>query len=95
MTLRFILGPAGSGKTYTCISQMAQLIAADPLGYPLLLLTPQQSTFIYEKSLAAAGQRLCPSGPKSPAPRGRSAAARSERGGPAAGHELRRGPKRG
>lgn len=58
MTLRFILGPAGSGKTYTCISQMAQLIAADPLGYPLLLLTPQQSTFIYEKSLAAA----CPGG---------------------------------
>ena len=58
MTLRFILGPAGSGKTYTCISQMAQLIAADPLGYPLLLLTPQQSTFIYEKSLASA----CPGG---------------------------------
>ena len=58
MTLRFIMGPAGSGKTYTCISQMAQLIAADPLGYPLLLLTPQQSTFIYEKSLAAA----CPGG---------------------------------
>ena len=58
MTLRFILGPAGAGKTYTCISQMAQLIAADPLGYPLLLLTPQQSTFIYEKSLAAA----CPGG---------------------------------
>ena len=31
MTLRFILGPAGSGKTYTCISQMAQLIAAKPV----------------------------------------------------------------
>ena len=58
MTLRFILGPAGSGKTHTCIEQMAGLISADPLGDPLLLLTPQQSTFIYEKRLAAA----CPGG---------------------------------
>ena len=53
MTLRFILGPAGSGKTHTCIVEMADLIAAEPLGHPLLLLVPQQSTFIYEKRLAA------------------------------------------
>ena len=58
MTLRFILGPAGAGKTHACISQMAELITADPLGFPLLLLTPQQSIFIYEKRLAAA----CPGG---------------------------------
>lgn len=58
MPLRFILGPAGSGKTHSCVSQMAELIASQPLGYPLLLLVPQQSTFIYEKRLAEA----CPGG---------------------------------
>ena len=62
MTLRFILGPAGSGKTHTCIREMAGLIAAEPLGHPLLLLTPQQSTFIYEKRLAAACMAMAQTG---------------------------------
>lgn len=54
MSLRFILGPAGSGKTHHCITELAARIAADPLGPPLLLLVPEQATFLYERALAAA-----------------------------------------
>jgi ATP-dependent helicase/nuclease subunit B len=54
MSLRFILGPAGSGKTDHCIRSLAARIGADRLGTPLLLLVPEQATFLYERALAAA-----------------------------------------
>ncbi|NLC12174.1 MAG: hypothetical protein GX767_07995, partial [Firmicutes bacterium] len=51
MGLRFILGPAGSGKTWTCLEEMRQELKKDPLGAPLLLLVPEQATFQMEYAL--------------------------------------------
>lgn len=58
MSLRFILGPAGSGKTYHIMQELAAQIDAEPLGSPLLLIVPQQATFINESQLA----RSCAAG---------------------------------
>ncbi|MBQ6807618.1 MAG: PD-(D/E)XK nuclease family protein [Firmicutes bacterium] len=58
MSLRFILGPAGSGKTHFCIHRLAAEIEREPLASPLLFLLPEQATFIHERQLAAA----CPGG---------------------------------
>ena len=54
MRVRFVLGPAGAGKTHLCISELAAACDAEPLGAPLLFLLPQQATFIHERMLAAA-----------------------------------------
>jgi len=51
MTLRFILGRAGSGKTYYCLSEMARLLQEEQAG-PLLFVLPEQATFIHERMLA-------------------------------------------
>ena len=58
MTVRFILAPAGAGKTECCIRELAAEIGRDPLGPPLLFLLPEQATFVHERQLAAA----CPGG---------------------------------
>lgn len=54
MTVRFILAPAGAGKTECCIRELAAEIGRDPLGPPLLFLLPEQATFVHERQLAAA-----------------------------------------
>lgn len=56
MSLRFILGPAGAGKTHLCVHELAAMIDADALGSPLLFIVPQQATFINERLLA---ETLC------------------------------------
>ena len=49
--MRFLLGPAGSGKTFRCLAEIrAQLLAA-PDGPPLVLLAPKQATFQLERQL--------------------------------------------
>ena len=58
MSLRFILAPAGAGKTHYCIHRLAAEIEREPLGSPLLFLLPEQATFIHERWLAEA----CPGG---------------------------------
>lgn len=54
MTVRFILGPSGAGKTRHCLDALAQRVDQDPLGPPLLFILPQQATFIHEQMLAAS-----------------------------------------
>ncbi|MEG2212480.1 MAG: hypothetical protein RRY35_01130, partial [Clostridiales bacterium] len=54
MGCRFILGPAGSGKTAYCLESMAAAMARQPLGMPLVLVVPEQATFIHERQLATA-----------------------------------------
>lgn len=54
MTVRFVLAPAGAGKTTFCIRQLAAEIGRKPLGPPLLFLLPEQATFIHERQLAAS-----------------------------------------
>ena len=51
--VRFLLGPAGSGKTYRCLSEIRAALAQSPEGPPLLCLAPKQATFQLERQLLA------------------------------------------
>jgi ATP-dependent helicase/nuclease subunit B len=51
----FLLGPAGSGKTWRCLADIRAALHASPDGPPLLLLAPKQATFQLERQLLAAG----------------------------------------
>lgn len=53
MQTRFLLGPAGSGKTYRCLAEIRRELIASPDGPPLLLLAPKQATFQLERQLLA------------------------------------------
>ncbi|MBS4021919.1 MAG: helicase-exonuclease AddAB subunit AddB [Dethiobacter sp.] len=51
MTVRFILGRAGSGKTRFCLESIAKQERHAPLGPPLIFIVPEQATFQMEKEL--------------------------------------------
>src|SRR5688572_28362378 len=51
MQVRFLLGAAGSGKTFRCLAGIRQELLARPDGPPLLLLAPKQATFQLERQL--------------------------------------------
>jgi ATP-dependent helicase/nuclease subunit B len=50
---RFLLGPAGSGKTFRCLAEIRAALAPSPDGPPLILLAPKQATFQLERQLLA------------------------------------------
>jgi ATP-dependent helicase/nuclease subunit B len=52
---RFLLGPAGSGKTFRCLANIRAALAQSPDGPPLILLAPKQATFQLERQLLAGG----------------------------------------
>lgn len=54
MSLTFICGRAGSGKSRFCIDRIKESLEAEPDGAPLVLLLPEQATFQAERELAAA-----------------------------------------
>ena len=47
----FVLGPAGSGKTYGFIESVREHLRRNPEGRPLLFLAPKQATFQIESQL--------------------------------------------
>ncbi|PAW84720.1 MAG: hypothetical protein B9S33_11090, partial [Pedosphaera sp. Tous-C6FEB] len=49
--VHFLLGPAGSGKTWRCLEQIRAELKRAPHGPPLLLLAPKQATFQLERQL--------------------------------------------
>src|SRR3954468_5503146 len=51
MTLRFLLGPAGSGKTFRCLQDIRAALTASQEGAPLVLVTPKQATYQLERQL--------------------------------------------
>jgi ATP-dependent helicase/nuclease subunit B len=51
--IRFLLGPAGSGKTFRCLSEIRETLRAEPEGLPLVLVAPKQATFQLERQLLA------------------------------------------
>ncbi len=51
MHARFLLGPAGTGKTFLCLAEIREALRADPSGPPLILLAPRQATFQLERQL--------------------------------------------
>jgi len=53
--VRFLIGPAGSGKTFRCLAEIRAELLRDPAGLPLLLLAPKQATFQLERQLLADG----------------------------------------
>ncbi|HEV7927227.1 MAG TPA: PD-(D/E)XK nuclease family protein [Verrucomicrobiae bacterium] len=50
---RFLLGPAGAGKTFRCLAEIRQSLLAEPDGPPLILLAPKQTTYQLERQLLA------------------------------------------
>jgi len=52
---RFLLGPAGSGKTFRCLAEVRAALAKNPEGAPLIFLAPKQATFQLERQLLAGG----------------------------------------
>lgn len=53
MALKFVLGGAGTGKTHYCWEQIKTRLQEAPLGSPLIMLVPEQASFIYEKMLVS------------------------------------------
>ncbi len=53
MQIRFLLGPAGTGKTFRCLEEIRAELKRDPAGPPLLFLAPKQATFQIERQLLA------------------------------------------
>ena len=53
---RFLLGPAGSGKTFRCLDEIRAALRKNPGGPPLILLAPKQATFQLERQLLAGGE---------------------------------------
>ena len=48
---RFLLGPAGSGKTFRCLAEIRTALRECAEGPPLILLAPKQATFQLERQL--------------------------------------------
>jgi ATP-dependent helicase/nuclease subunit B len=48
---RFLLGPAGSGKTFLCLKEIRDALCESAGGPPLILLAPKQATFQLERQL--------------------------------------------
>jgi ATP-dependent helicase/nuclease subunit B len=50
---RFLLGPAGSGKTHGCLAELRAELQASADGPTLILLAPKQATYQLERQLLA------------------------------------------
>ena len=57
MRVRFLLGPAGSGKTFRCLAEIRAELLRAPDGPPLILVAPKQATFQLERQLLADAAR--------------------------------------
>jgi ATP-dependent helicase/nuclease subunit B len=56
--VRLLLGPAGSGKTFRCLTELRQNLSASPDGPPLLLVAPRQTTYQLERQLLSDGSGI-------------------------------------
>ncbi|MGD1278736.1 MAG: PD-(D/E)XK nuclease family protein [Tepidisphaeraceae bacterium] len=55
MSVRFILGRAGTGKTHWCLQRIGQALRQSPLGPPIYWILPRQATFQAQRQLACDG----------------------------------------
>jgi ATP-dependent helicase/nuclease subunit B len=51
--VKFLLGAAGSGKTYKCLEEIKSELKASPDGLPLIFVAPKQFTFQLERQILA------------------------------------------
>lgn len=56
MQTRFLLGPAGSGKTFRCLAEVRAALANPVADEPLIFLAPKQATFQIERQLLESGE---------------------------------------
>ena len=49
MRVRLLLGPAGSGKTFRCLTEIREALSASPDGPALVLVAPKQTTYQLER----------------------------------------------
>ncbi|MEF2964735.1 helicase-exonuclease AddAB subunit AddB [Paenibacillus sp. M1] len=54
MSLQFIIGRSGSGKSALVLEQITSKLREDPMGPPMILLAPEQGTFQIEQALVSA-----------------------------------------
>src|SRR5580698_4333595 len=54
MSIAFVIGRAGSGKTQRCFSRIVDALRGDPLGPPIYWILPRQATFVSERRLTCA-----------------------------------------
>ncbi|MBI5153920.1 PD-(D/E)XK nuclease family protein [Candidatus Poribacteria bacterium] len=52
--VQFVIGPAGGGKTYWCIEQVRQAALEEPGGPPLILLVPEQASYLTERAVLSS-----------------------------------------
>ncbi len=51
MSVRFVIGRAGSGKSSRCLAEIRERLSKEANGHPLILLVPEQATFQAEYAL--------------------------------------------
>lgn len=51
MNITFLLGPAGTGKTYQCLQEIREELKRSAVGLPLVFLAPKQATYQLERQL--------------------------------------------
>lgn len=56
MSVRFIIGRSGTGKTQNCLTEIRERLAENPGGSPIIYLVPEQMTFLSEYRLAVTPQ---------------------------------------
>ncbi|MDX1950796.1 MAG: hypothetical protein SFY81_01360, partial [Verrucomicrobiota bacterium] len=56
MKKRFLLGPAGSGKTFQCLAEARACLRESQRGKPLLFIAPKQATYQLERELLSADE---------------------------------------
>src|SRR6186997_417269 len=52
----FLLGPAGTGKTFRCLHEIRNELLSHPEGPALIFLAPKQSTYQLERQLLEFGE---------------------------------------
>ncbi|WP_028610364.1 helicase-exonuclease AddAB subunit AddB [Paenibacillus harenae] len=55
MSLRFVIGRSGTGKTTYCLNEIRDRLREQPEGPPLIMLVPEQATFQTEYALLQSG----------------------------------------
>jgi len=56
MKIRFLIGPAGSGKTYTVLDEIRSELKRAQTGKPLIFILPRQASYLVEREIFSSGE---------------------------------------
>ncbi|AZK46831.1 helicase-exonuclease AddAB subunit AddB [Paenibacillus lentus] len=56
MSLQFIIGRSGSGKSSLVLERITSMLRSDPIGPPIILIAPEQGTFQIERAIVQSKQ---------------------------------------